>query len=491
MPHVAGANCMDSRHITHRTQTALVDRCLFGALLLLLIWLPIPWGSNRPLAMATIGVWANGLLLLAIVLRLLALTRWPTLHAPFIGSVAFWIAWMGWLGLSLVPLPISFLQTLNPEIVSFKEPLHVSSAPWSLAPGKTLEQLLLTEAYFALFLTTWMQAGSRKRQRWVLQVLVVSGAVQAMYGSFMVITGWSLGAFGEAKTAYLNAATGTFVNRNHLAGYIELCGAAALGLLWMDLGGGQKVSWRARVRSWLALMGSNKLLNRVLLASLVIGLIMTRSRMGNIAFFAGLAVAGLLVLLLHERRYFVRGVLLLSSLVIVDLSIVSQWYGLDVLRDRIEQTQYSTDARAQVFPEFMPIIRDYWVTGAGAGTFAQLFPHYQSASVVGYWDHAHNDYAEIVIETGFIGAMLLGGLGVFVLIHAINVLYHRQDRRRVGVAVAVVMALTSFVLHSVFDFNLQIPANAATLVVLLALAATITTQKGGHLARQAGMRYKK
>lgn len=481
---------MGYRQSSTSTRSPLFERCLFGVLLLLLIWLPLPWGSNRPLAMACIGIAANMLLLLWIALCLMGWVRWPEWQAPLPWVLPLWLAWLLWQVLSLVPLPLASIAALNPLIADHKKLLGIDPAPLSLVPGNTVNRLLLSEAYFALFLSTWLLAGSRNRQRWVLQVLVVSGAAQALYGSLMLIGGWSLGAFGQTKIAYLDSATGTFINRNHLAGYLELCGAAAFGLLWMDLGGPSRMHWRARLRAWLNLFFSNKLFNRVLMAVMVIGLVLTRSRMGNIAFFVGLAAAGLLVLLLHERRHFLRGLLLLASLAAVDLGIISRWYGLDALRDRIEGTHIETDARGAAFPEFLPVLRDFWTTGAGAGSFARVFPQYQSSAVAGYWDHAHNDYAEILIETGLPGGMLLGLIALSVFAHALGVLRRRRERQRIGVALAGVMALTCLALHGVFDFNLQIPANAATLVVIMALVVRIPLHGRGRLALRRGMEYK-
>ena len=77
---------------------------------------------------------------------------------------------------------------------------------------------------------------------------------------------------------------------------------------------------------------------RIYLAIMVITLVLTHSRMGNTAFFASMTIAGVLALLLMKRSPR-PVVILLTSLVIIDIFIVSQWFGLDQLKQRFEDMQ--------------------------------------------------------------------------------------------------------------------------------------------------------
>ena len=88
---------------------------------------------------------------------------------------------------------------------------------------------------------------SAARLRLLLSVLVFSGTFQAVYGALMVLSGLELGFFVE-KYAGLGVATGTFVNRNHLAGYLVMCLAAGTGLLMSQLATDVATSLRDRLR---------------------------------------------------------------------------------------------------------------------------------------------------------------------------------------------------------------------------------------------------
>lgn len=96
--------------------------------------------------------------------------------------------------------------------------------------GATAEALLLGLGYTLLFLVIVSIFHTRKRVTLLLGSLVVSGTLQAFYGTFMTLAGieWLL---ATPKTAYIGDATGTFVNRNSMAGYLELTLAAGIGLL--------------------------------------------------------------------------------------------------------------------------------------------------------------------------------------------------------------------------------------------------------------------
>src|SRR5207248_2416144 len=87
-------------------------------------------------------------------------------------------------------------------------------------------------------------------------------------------------------------ATGTFINRNHLAGYLEMCLAAGVGLMLAELSSSRAASWRDSARHLLRTLLGNKARVRLALVVMVTGLVLTRSRMGNTAFFASLTSVG-------------------------------------------------------------------------------------------------------------------------------------------------------------------------------------------------------
>lgn len=445
---------------------SFVSRVVFLGLLALVLWLPIPFGSNRPWAVSLMGLATFGLIglwALAIFMRPYEIpqavwdNRWVLL---------IWGLWLVWIAFQLVPisqLPIELASTSASKLRAAGY-----SRPISISPEDTYASFLNSLTYFGLYLLVLVTVTTRDRLRLLGFVIVLAGLFQAMYGSLMTLSGVEY-TFFEKKVAYLGNATGTFINRNHLAGYLEICSALAVGLVVADIGRMPSGGWRVWTRELIDLFFSRKTRIRIFLIIMVIALVLTRSRMGNVAFFTSLMICGSLYVLLRERRYFPQALMILVSFFVVDLVIVNQWFGLEQVVQRVEQTTVETEVRTYVLPEFMKALPQYWLTGSGLGTFAQAVLPYREVFPKHYYDHAHNDYLEFMIETGVVGMTLLAMLVLATVLHSVRVIFNRHDRLRTGIALASLMAMLSIAIHSMVDFNLQIPANAATLVIVMAM----------------------
>lgn len=391
----------------------------------------------------------------------------PVLAAKWISLV--WIAWLLYLVIYLIPWPGGAVQLLSPETFSTLSLVSESpelSVQWglTLSPHDTATFFLKSVAWALLFWLTLVLARTRDRIRWLATTIIVAGLVQAVWGGM------------EALTTKTGLATGGFVNRNHLAGFLEMSLAVGIGLLIAQLGGSRQQGWRNRLGSFLDLLLSPKAILRLSLVIMVIALVLTRSRMGNVAFFSSLLITGSIALVFsrHATRSMV---ILVASLIVVDIFLVGAWFGVDRVVERIGQTVEQAeqspagigDERQVVFPQVQSMIGDYPAVGAGPGSFQTVFPRYAGSDLSGFYDHAHNDYLEFAAETGWIGLTILGLLVVMSLVQAVLAQYRRRDPLMRGMSFAAIMGITSLLIHSWVDFNLQIPANAALFTILLAL----------------------
>lgn len=428
------------------------DRLLAAATLALLVWLPLPLGSNRDWA-------AGGLILLTGLLGLawaLARLRRPAPLAPAQRTA------LPLLGLLLLPQLWVAVQLL---------------AERSADRGATLQSLLLGLAYGLLFWLVVSLFHTRRRLTVLLWTLVLSGTLQAFWGTAMTLsrTEWLL---LTPKSCCWGDATGTFVNRNHLAGYLEMTLACGIGLL-LALREGRPFRWQAAP----ALLLGPKARLRLALVIMVIGLVMTHSRMGNAAFLASLLGTGLL-LARAEKEQRRRHAWLLASLLLVDVLVVGQFFGLDTLKQRLLQgpaaalagAPRAEELRWPVLRAALPLLAERPLTGHGAGSFETVFARRAGPDIPLHFDHAHNDYLEFLVDFGLIGSLPLALFVLRALQLALAALRQRRSVYRSGVGFAAVMGILALLLHALADFNLQIPANAATLVTLCALAVLA----GGH-----------
>ncbi|GIX30246.1 MAG: polymerase [Porticoccaceae bacterium] len=442
------------------------EGAIFTVLCAALVWAPLPFASARPWATALLflplaaaaGAW---LALAAAGKAALPVRVWRRSALPLLLLTAV----CGWVFAQTLPLPRPLLAWLSPEAARWH---LVDPAPLSLDVAATRLYLLRALSCLAAFFLVVATVRGEGRARVLLGLVVASGLFQAVYGTTMVLSGLEWGFFVE-KYVGRGSATGTFVNPNHLAGYLVLALAAGTGLLVAELGGPTAATWRQRLANLVRLALSAKTLLRGSLALMVIALVLSRSRMGNLAFFAALGTAAAAALV-ARRRFSPRLVLLVASILVVDLWIVGEWFGFDRVVERLRQTQPAAEARLAVSSETTRILRDFALTGAGGGAFAAVFPRYQGADLAEHFDHAHNDYLEFAVDLGLPATLALGGVGLLALRRAWLLLGADHSRFQRGVGFALVMAFTWAALHSAVDFNLQIPANAVTFAALLGLA---------------------
>jgi O-antigen ligase len=117
----------------------------------------------------------------------------------------------------------------------------------------------------------------------------------------------------------------------------------------------------------------------------------------------------------------------------------------------------------------LDLVQDFPLVGTGGGSFYSSFIRYRSPRT-GYIDHAHNDFVEVASDFGLPGLAILGSLVALTLWTALRILAKRNSDLPRGVAFGVAMSVVALLIHSAVDFNLQIPANALTVVVILAMA---------------------
>jgi O-antigen ligase len=203
-------------------------------------------------------------------------------------------------------------------------------------------------------------------------------------------------------------------------------------------------------------------------------ILLSGSRGGMLALLVQLTV--LAVVLVRQQKGLRLAVATGAFLAI--LIALSIWLGGADLGKRI--FSISTEARSEISGglrwnidrDAFKMFRKRPVTGWGLGTFPVVYPQFRSFYTNFFVNQAHNDYMQLLVETGLVG------FGI--MIWYVVVLY-RKAWKKIGnwnadvsgaVALASLLGVTGILIHSAVDFNLQIPANAALFYVLCTVAAT-------------------
>jgi len=456
---------------------------LYWAWIAILLWAPLPIGSVDAWALALLQVLVFGLLAVCCVGAMLG---WLNLNASLRAARWFMLLLALWLvygALYVIPMPMGWIEFLAPQVAALHRETLAFDAGWrTLAIDAHAAQvhLLKSFTYVAGFILTLLLISSRERVRQFVFILVGFAFVMALYGIMMHLMGANFVWFGSGID-HTAVARGTYFNRNHFAGYLEMTLALGVGLLIADTRDKKAENWRKVLMHFLQWIFSAKFRLRLMLCVLVIALVCTRSRMGNTAFFASLLVAGLIGLAMS--RHAPRGTLvLLSSLIVIDLFIVGSWFGVEKLAQRLEETaitrtveaaggvEESVEARLDASADTVPMIQDHLWLGVGPGGWAGSFLNYRGPTVAeGIFEYAHNDYAQFLAEHGVIGFGLLGVMVLWTFGVALRAQAVRRDPLMRGISFASLMGVLSIMIHSWVDFNLQIPANALYFMVLMAL----------------------
>ena len=211
------------------------------------------------------------------------------------------------------------------------------------------------------------------------------------------------------------------------------------------------------------------MLLRIGLAVCVVGIVLSRSRMGNVSFFASLTIAGFAWMIL-TRRASRNAIILLASIITIDLWVVGNWFGFDQVQQRLQNTSTSTETRDEVVRDTWAYINDHTMTGTGGGSYYAVYPYYKGQDVNGFYDHAHNDYLQFLSEYGVIGSSFIMLFVLSSTYTALLVTYRRKNATMQATGFCSFMVIVALMMHSFVDFNLQITANAASAVILLALS---------------------
>lgn len=426
----------------------------------------------------------------------------PLLRGGYAPAATLVLQWLG-LGLLIVTawrseplhlrgMEIVFLCLLFGIPLLYLLPLPAALAPW--LPGRELylqaASLLGGEAQPAQRLSVYPLASESS---WLILIVPIAVYVatralseqmqiRLVYFFFSVVLAQVLIALFQFATAggmsyaivdllARTGASGTYVNRNHLSGMIEMALPLALALFLYDFGGRYQKSRRGgglRERSIAVLSSTNRpsLIFLLLAVLFAIGIIVTRSRTGITMAMLGI----LLTTILFSRRVGGTGTFgLMGQFITIGVG-VAIFLGLAPVLDRFSVAELEGDARWPIAVSTFDAAGRLLPFGSGPGTYPDVFVLYQPVEL-GRWfiNYAHNDYLQTLFEMGLLGLALVAVFLVLYLVQwprlASSEQWSRYRSLQIGAGIAMLLLLA----HSVTDNNLRNPANMAYFAMLAGL----------------------
>lgn len=385
------------------------------------------------------------------------------------------LTFLALLVVQLIPLPSVLFAVLSPATRDLYQTAAqvtqsaIESHPISLDPAATLAKLLQYTAYAMIYLVVTNNVRTRTLFSAVLYAIFISGVFQGIYGLYEFLSGHQQ-IFAYKKIYNTDVATGTFINRNHYAAYLEM----SLPLLITVVTGrfAPLRSFRGnifvRLSHALETQGSQVLLLAFMIVLVAVSLIFSLSRSGIT--FAIVSLMTFFLLYWKARESLTRKALLtLSIAATVALAV---WIGLNPVIERFLKLPENWElegARWDVWKDTFSMFLHFPLAGTGAGTFEQIFPMYRTFAVHVVYDYAHNDYLQFLSETGLLTLFLMIAVVDLILSRLHKILFKRQLNRLGIVQLGAFCSLLSIALHSLTDFSFQIPAVAVAACVIVGL----------------------
>jgi O-antigen ligase len=385
-------------------------------------------------------------LLIFAVLAFGAVDEWST-FAFEAGAAVLFLVWAGKRFVSR-QVKLSKNPLYPPALFFFGLILAQIALRWSAYSYVTKYEALQYVSYgIVLLVAVECVREEDAREKFAL-ALTVFGALYAFFALAQELT--SNGKIFWVHTARFNGSIyGSYVNHDHYAGLMEMLVPFPLVVSMGHLLRGGK-------RALIAFCG-------VLMAGTIF---LSGSRGGMIAFVLEVVLFANLTLIRKRNPRAALGSVAVCVLVLAFIVFLGKGQVLGRLGD------LSPGIRWDITKDCLRMFSHRPVWGWGLGTFPTVYPSFRSFYTNLFVNEAHNDYAQLLVETGLVGFGLMLWFVVRLYEYGLSTSRRWEFHWDGSVSLAALLGCTGILLHSFVDFNLQIPANAALFYVLCGLTAS-------------------
>jgi O-antigen ligase len=364
-------------------------------------------------------------------------------------------------GFQLLPLPAGLLRILSPGSLELYQPALAQlgtpqAIPISVVPAATFRLTLNLLAYIAVFFIVTDLAARWTGQIWTLALpIVLIGGLEAAVGILQIF-------YGDPKAAV----SGTFANRDHFAGLLELCLPFAVMLpvaVWRRKGKEPESSLESVVLC--CVLG-------VIATVILIGIVNSLSRMGFVAALMSLLVIAVLTVGTDRSgRLRWKPALGFALLILLCFFLLPSNAFIARFGGAISAAELSADLRWRIWGDTFQLWRQFPVFGCGFGAFQSALMRYQTGAPMFTINFVHNDYLQFLTELGAAGFLPLVAIAILLFRMIVKRLRDSASEYQRCFYIACIGSITAITIHSFVDFNLYKPATASMLCWISAMAA--------------------
>lgn len=456
-------------------------------------WLLVSLLAFMPLAFGVVHAWseevvivASGAIVICFLLKLVCYRderiTWTWAYVPL--GIFLLISIF-----QIVSLPKSFVQIITPNTASLKTELLgdlpnadmlLKSMTLSFYTHATKHDLRLVLAVTAIFLVVFnVFRRPDQIKRLLMSITIVGGLVATIaLGQFL---------FGNGKFYWFiptkyggGLLSGPFINHNNFGQFMNLSIGAALGLLLVKLlegFAGKRItlaviyrcfSWKNSKQLWL-------LFTMMSLGTATVFISLTRG--GMLGMLIAITITALL--LIWRRSLSGRGWIIVL-MVFVAFAIVL-YISFDAVYDRLSSLRDFHKAqgnRLQILSDILIAFRKFPMFGTGLGTHLVVYPMFDRSTIIPLAEHAENEYAQALEETGLFGLISLLIFGIIIWSNYGRAIQNSEIPIS-SAAYGFGFGILAILIHSLSDFGQHLPANSFLTAIFCALLLVLSQQNKG------------
>jgi O-antigen ligase len=234
-------------------------------------------------------------------------------------------------------------------------------------------------------------------------------------------------------------------------------------------------TWRQRL---LTLLDGRTWLLLAAIVLLIVATVVSLSRSAMLGLTAALVIGGLLAAKrARQTSQEPRALIVMAVAGAAACGAILLRVDPAAVANRISASSVGLAGRTEIWTTTMAVIRDFWITGTGVGTFQTAMALYQRPSEGIIYNQAHNHYLQVMAEGGVLVGVpvaltlvALARRGVRALAEDLSGMYWLR--------VGAVSGLAGVAAQSLFDAPLLTPANAALASVLAAIVVHVPARFG-------------
>ena len=451
--------------MTQDTKIPWHSRLVFLSVCVVPILASVFYGSVSTGTLALLAIFV-GLLVVFVLVNV-----WKT------GEVRFSTNWLQLPILGLIVVGLIQLLPVGGTAVS-NDLLPIDSVNTiTLDPTSTTFAVIKLILFLIFFSVALVYIDSPKRLKTIVYTVIIFAAIMSFLGILQRLASPNF-IYGMREVDYANPFA-SYVNQHHFAAFMEMTIGLTLALVFVN-----------------AVEKDKRLLLVIAVLLMGIAIIFTGSRGGFISLIGVIAFVVSMNLTqkdgndgLEQLDKSKRKVALIGSslLLIAVLASAVVWLGGDRSVTRIGSVGQPdfTNGRLHFWNVTLQIIRDNPILGAGLEAYGVAFTRYDTWNGSLRVEQAHNDYLQILADSGIIGFLCILAFVFLLFRNSLGLVKRTNNRFRKNVAIGGLAGCVGILVHSLFDFPLRTNANSLFFLLLVVFAtATIEYPK---LLRKPGL----